>query len=132
MEAINVLLRVAQLRAQGKGPSMRKPLRFLLALLLSLASHSALRAQTIERPRTQTPSPAQPQATDATASAAPSSSQAPEEVMKRLADLVHSGKYPEAQQLAAGLLMAYPDDQRLIKIKALLDKSQPSFATANA
>ena len=49
--------------------------------------------------------------------------QAPDEVMKKLSDLVHAGKYAEAQQLTAGLLLAYPNDQRLIKAKALLDKS---------
>jgi hypothetical protein len=51
------------------------------------------------------------------------SGQAPDEVMKKLSDLVHAGKYAEAQQLTAGLLLAYPDDQRLIKAKALLGKS---------
>jgi hypothetical protein len=49
-------------------------------------------------------------------------SQAPDEVVKKLSDLVHDGKYAESQQLAAGLLLAYPDDQRLIKAKTLLDK----------
>jgi hypothetical protein len=36
--------------------------------------------------------------------------------------LVNAGKYAEAQQLTTGLLVAYPDDQRLIKTKALLEK----------
>ena len=48
--------------------------------------------------------------------------QAPDEVMKKLSDLVHAGKYEEAKQLASGLLVAYPTDQRLIKAKTLLDK----------
>ena len=48
--------------------------------------------------------------------------QAPDDVVKKLSDLVHDGKYAEAQQLTAGLLLAYPDDQHLIKAKALLDK----------
>jgi hypothetical protein len=48
--------------------------------------------------------------------------QAPDEVVKKLSSLVHDGKYAEAQQLASGLLLAYPDDQRLIKAKTLLDK----------
>jgi hypothetical protein len=55
--------------------------------------------------------------------------QAPSEVLKKLSDLIHAGKYADAQQLAAGLLLAYPDDERLIKAKALLDKavfSQPA------
>jgi hypothetical protein len=50
------------------------------------------------------------------------SSQAPDDVIKKLSDLTHAGKYPEAQQLTAGLLLAYPDDQRLIKAKTILDK----------
>src|SRR6266851_5953897 len=57
--------------------------------------------------------------------------QAPDEVMKKLSDLVHAGKYAEAQHLTSGLLAAYPDDQRLIKAKALLDKSLAA-ASANA
>ncbi len=52
--------------------------------------------------------------------------QAPSEVLKKLSDLIHSGKYLDAQQLAAGLLLAYPDDQRLIKAKALLDRAVSS------
>jgi len=48
--------------------------------------------------------------------------QAPDDVMKKLSDLVHAGKYAEAQQLTAGLLLAYPEDQRLIKAKVMLDK----------
>jgi len=56
----------------------------------------------------------------------PASSQAPEAVMKKLSDLVHAGKYAEARQLTVGLLLAYPDDQRLIKAKALLEQSLAS------
>src|ERR1700730_3316351 len=52
--------------------------------------------------------------------------QAPDDVMTKLADLVRAGKYAEAQQLTGGLLLAYPDDQRLIKAKALLDRSLAS------
>jgi hypothetical protein len=48
--------------------------------------------------------------------------QAPEDATKKTAELVHAGKYTEAQQLTTGLLVAYPDDQRLIKVKALIDK----------
>jgi hypothetical protein len=51
--------------------------------------------------------------------------------MKKLSDLVHAGKYTEVQQLTAGLLLAYPDDQRLIKAKALLDKSLASSKPAD-
>jgi hypothetical protein len=52
--------------------------------------------------------------------------QAPDEVMKKLSDLVHGGKYEEAQQLTSGLLVAYPTDQRLIKAKTLFDKALAS------
>jgi len=57
--------------------------------------------------------------------------QAPTEVLKKLSDLIHAGKYVDAQQLAAGLLLAYPDDQRLIKAKALLDKAVSSSEPAD-
>jgi hypothetical protein len=57
--------------------------------------------------------------------------QAPDEVMKKLSNLVHAGNYVEAQQLTVGLLLAYPDDQRLIKAKALLDKSLATAGTAS-
>jgi hypothetical protein len=67
----------------------------------------------------------------ATAGDAPTSGQAPDAVMKRLSELVHEGKYAEAQQLTAGLLVAFPDDQRLIKAKALLDKSLANAAATN-
>jgi len=60
-----------------------------------------------------------------------SAGQAPDDVMNRLADLVHAGKYAEAQQLAAGLLVAYPGDSRLVKAKALLDKAVAAAAPAN-
>src|ERR1700723_234682 len=48
--------------------------------------------------------------------------QAPEEATKKLTELVHARKYAEAQQLTAGLLIAYPNDQRLVKAKALIEK----------
>ena len=48
--------------------------------------------------------------------------QAPSDIMKKLSDLVHVGKYVEAQQLTSGLLLAYPGDQRLIKGQALIAK----------
>jgi hypothetical protein len=64
-----------------------------------------------------------PADSNATGANAVPSGQALGEGMKKLSDLVHAGKYAEAQQLTAGLLLAYPEDQRLIKAKALLDKS---------
>ncbi len=47
---------------------------------------------------------------------------APDDVISRLSGLVHAEKYAEAKQLIPGLLKAYPDDQRLVKANALLDK----------
>jgi hypothetical protein len=43
-------------------------------------------------------------------------------VTNKISDLVHAGKYAEAQQLTTGLLLAYPNDRRLIKAKALIEK----------
>jgi hypothetical protein len=77
----------------------------------------------------QTSAPAD---TNATAANAAPASRAPDDVMKRLSDLVHAGKYTEAQQLTTGLLAAYPDDQRLIKAKALLDKALASSLSTEA
>jgi len=85
-------------------------LRFVLTLsiLLPLHAQTTANAPPDNKPTAANPAPA---------------GQAPDEVMKKLSDLVHAGKYTEAQQLIAGLLLAYPDDRRLIKAKALLDKS---------
>jgi hypothetical protein len=58
--------------------------------------------------------------------------QAPDETTKKIAELVHAGKYAEAQQLTTGLLVAYPDDQRLIKARALIEKLLAPAAPANA
>jgi hypothetical protein len=51
---------------------------------------------------------------------------APDDAVKKLSELVRAGKYSAAQQLTAALLLAYPDDQRLIKAEALLDKALAS------
>jgi hypothetical protein len=95
---------------------------FLLGLFLFLMYSSTVQAQTttnaIPSPKTQTANPTP-------------TGQAPDDVMKKLSDLVHAGKYAEAQQLTAGLLLAYPDDQRLIKAKALLDKALASSKPAD-
>lgn len=69
----------------------------------------------------QTPTIA-PADAGATAAKGAPTSQAPDEATRKIADLVHSGKYADAQKLVAGLLIAYPDDQRLIKAKALIEK----------
>jgi len=50
---------------------------------------------------------------------------------EKLSDLVHAGKYAEAQQLTAGLLLAYPEDQRLIKAKVLWTNRSRSSKTAD-
>lgn len=60
--------------------------------------------------------------------------QAPNDATKKLTELVHAGKYAEAQQLTAGLLIAYPNDQRLVKAKAVIEKmlATPSQATPSS
>jgi hypothetical protein len=58
--------------------------------------------------------------------------QAPDEMTNKITSLVDAGKYAEAQQLTTGLLVAYPDDQRLIKAKALLEKLIAAPGTPNA
>ena len=75
----------------------------------------------------------------ATGNAAPANAmsapagQAPDVVTQKLSALIHAGKYAEAQQLTVGLLAAYPDDQRLIKAKGLLDKLlAPSASATNS
>ncbi len=52
----------------------------------------------------------------------------------KISELVHAGKYAEAQQLTTGLLLAYPDDKRLVKTKALLEEllSNPGSANTNS
>jgi hypothetical protein len=82
-----------------------------LSLLLTVGTIPPLHSQTTS------PTPA-----DANATALPSrADQAPDEATKKITDLVLAGKYPEAQKLTEGLLIAYPNDQRLIKAKALID-----------
>src|SRR5271154_6087087 len=96
---------------------------FILGLFLVLTLLSTLNAQTAHVE------------TGAAAAIPSPAGQAPDDVMKKLSELVHAGKYAEAQQLTSGLLLAYPDDQRLIKAKTLLDKSlassKPEDTTAN-
>jgi Protein of unknown function (DUF1566) len=58
------------------------------------------------------------------------SGQAPDEATTKIAELVHAGKYTEAQQVTTGLLLVYPNDLRLIKAKALIGKlPAPSVST---
>jgi hypothetical protein len=65
------------------------------------------------------------------ASGPPAAGQASDDVTRKITDLVNSGKYAEAQQLTTGLLVAYPDDQRLIKTKVLLEKLLAPGGSAN-
>jgi hypothetical protein len=68
--------------------------------------------------------------------------QAPDAATKKISELVHAGKYADAQQLTTGLLLAYPNDQRLIKAQALIAKlmaggantsnNQPAASAADA
>jgi hypothetical protein len=82
-------------------------------LLLALTFLPPLHAQTAAT---------RPADTNATAASPGPDGQAPDEVTTKITDLVNAGKYAEAQQLTTGLLLAYPNDQRLIKAKALIDR----------
>ena len=67
---------------------------------------------------------AQTASTDPNAASGPQTAgQAPDDMTKKITDLVNAGKYGEAQALTTGLLVAYPNDQRLIKTQALLKQS---------
>jgi hypothetical protein len=98
-----------------------KPLmRWFVVILICLPR---LHAQTA----TNGPSDTRP----AAANPAPAT-HAPDEMTKKISDQVHVGKYAEAEKLTTGLLVAYPDDQRLIKAKALLDKLIATAASVSA
>jgi hypothetical protein len=90
---------------------MSKPfiLGFLVALICILPLHAQIAAKSLADLNADTSRPAP-------------AGQAPDDATRKIAELVHFGKYAEAQQLTAGLLVAYPDDQRLIKAKALIEK----------
>jgi hypothetical protein len=66
--------------------------------------------------------------THSDASSQPAAARASDEMTKRITDLVNAGKYPEAQALTTGLLVAYPNDERLIKTQALLKQLVPTAA----
>ncbi len=96
---------------------------FTLGFVLTLFCLLPLHAQTA------TTAPADTKT--AAATSAPTE-QAPEDVTNKLSELVHAGKYAEAQQSVTALLILYPNDQRLIKSKALLDKLLAPAGSANA
>ena len=64
------------------------------------------------------------------ASSTAAEAQAPEDMTKKITDLVNAGKYAEAQALTTGLLVAYPNDQRLIKTQTLLKQLLTPVAEA--
>jgi hypothetical protein len=90
-----------------------------LRLFLVLGGLALLRAQTA--PGDSNPAPRKPGA-----------AQASDDMAKKITNLVNAGQYTEAQQLTTGLLVAYPDDQRLIKTKSLLEKLLASASSAVA
>jgi hypothetical protein len=92
-------------------------LGFVLALIYLPPLHAQMDTNAPTDPSAANPAPA---------------GQAPDEVTNKITDLVHAGKYAEAQQLTTGLLAAYPGDQRLIKAKALLEKLLAPAGSANA
>jgi hypothetical protein len=78
----------------------------------------------------QAPSAPPPSGQAAAPDVAPA--QAPDEMTRKISELVHAGKYAEAQQLTSGLLIAYPGDQRLVKAKALIDSLISDTASGTA
>ena len=95
----------------------------ILGFLLALICLPPLHAQTASTA---------PAATNASEANPAPTGQAPDEMAKKITDLVHAGRYAEAQRLTTGLLAAYPDDQRLIKAEALLEKLLSSGASETA
>jgi hypothetical protein len=97
-------------------------LLFLLLALLPLHAQTAATESASNAAATSKATPSSPSA----------ASQAPDDATKKLTELVHAGKYAEAQQLTAGLLIAYPDDQRLVKAKAMIEKLLSAARSASA
>jgi hypothetical protein len=91
----------------------------LLALIISAPLHARTGATSSADAKASSANPAP-------------SGQAPEEATRKITELVHGGKYAEAQQLTTGLLLAYPYDQRLIKAKALIENLLAPAGSANA
>jgi len=92
---------------------MGKPGKTPIFALLLLSALSHLHAQAPA---------AAPVQSAATAPAQAASGQAPDTATAKITELVHAGKYVDAQKLTEGLLLAYPDDQRLIKAEALIER----------
>jgi hypothetical protein len=89
----------------------------IVGLFLVLGCLASLRAQTTS--------------TDSNVVSGPQTmGQAPDDVTKKITDLVNAGKYAEAQELTTGLLVAYPNDQRLIKTRTLLKQLLAPTAAA--
>src|SRR5690348_12720046 len=88
---------------------MNKMFRALIVVVLAMICVAPLHAQAPGRAAGDTNSS--------------STNSAPDDVMKKLSELVRAGRYEEAHQLTAALLLAFPDDQRLIKAKALLGQA---------
>ena len=96
----------------------------ILVFLGSLIVLASLHAQTA----TNDPGNAK---TTTAAPSTPAAAQAPEDMTRKITDLVNAGQYAEAQQLTTGLLVAYPDDQRLIKAKTLIENLLAPGSSAN-
>jgi hypothetical protein len=90
-------------------------------LLLVMASMQAQQSPRLSPPAAAASAVSTDEAS-APASPAAAVGQAPDDVIHKIGDLVNAGKYADAQRLTTGLLAAYPNDQRLINTKALLDK----------
>jgi hypothetical protein len=89
---------------------------FICGLFLVLGSLASLHAQTASTDSNPAPGP-------------PAAGQASDDMTKKITDLVNAGKYSEAQALTTGLLVAYPNDQRLIKTQSLLKQLSAPAAT---
>jgi hypothetical protein len=100
----------------------RVSVALVLGLLPALVTLPALYAQTTANA---------PPATNARGVSPSSSGQARDDMTAKITELVHARKYTEAQQLTTGLLVAYPNDQRLIKAKVLLEKLLAPAGSAN-
>lgn len=95
---------------------MKNRLFIVRALCFALVFTAPLLAQTPDVAPSTTTAPAQ----------------APDDMTRKITELVHAGRYAEAQQLTTGLLVAYPNDERLIKAKTLIDQLLAAPAVPNA